>query len=209
MRKRRDRAPLLQAVPAAPRIRLFPQLLHHRRAGFHDPLPLLPPRFRDPLQHQRKARASVVIIRRKISSAEKRLQLRRQPHRHRPSAAARRRLHKGHVDPIDIRPLFPIHLDRPQNPGSESPRSPRFRTIRAPSHGTSGRWNSRSKERSACSRAVPFQTLPLPTDTNPPDCGHAAANRGCVHVRGGSLPNVKPRVQNKISVIELASGASY
>ncbi len=53
----------------------------------------------------------VAIFRREIRAAEKRLQLRREPYRHRPSAAAGRRLDECHVDAVDIRPLLAIHLD--------------------------------------------------------------------------------------------------
>ena len=40
------------------------------------------------------------------------LQVRRQPHAHRPAARPGRRLHERHVDAIDVGPLLAIHLDR-------------------------------------------------------------------------------------------------
>src|SRR6266496_2673316 len=38
--------------------------------------------------------------------------------------------------------------------------------IRAPSHGTSDRWNNQPKERPVCFPDAPWQTLLRPTDTN-------------------------------------------
>ena len=43
------------------------------------------------------------------------LQIRRQPHAHRPAARAGRRLHERHVHAIDVRPLLAIDLDRRRN----------------------------------------------------------------------------------------------
>ena len=96
-------------------------------------------------------------FRRKIRSAEERLQLRRQKHRHRPSAGPRRRLHERHVHAIDVRPLLAIDLIS-TNDAFSSWRPRRSRTTRAPSRGTSDTWNSRWTEISACSRREPSRT---------------------------------------------------
>ena len=53
----------------------------------------------------------VARFRRKVSAAEERLQLRREPHRHGPAAAARGGLHERHVDAVHVGALFAIHLD--------------------------------------------------------------------------------------------------
>ena len=50
-------------------------------------------------------------VRRKIRAAVKWLEVGREPHAHRPAARARRGLHRGHVDPVDIRALFAVDLD--------------------------------------------------------------------------------------------------
>ena len=60
--------------------------------------------------------------RREVGAAVERLQLRRQPHAHRPAAAARRRLHERHVDAVDVGPLFAIHLDRARSRAFSTPR---------------------------------------------------------------------------------------
>ena len=69
------------------------------------------PSFRDALENRAKSRPPVSVIRGPISPAEKGLQLGRQEDRHRPTAAARRRLDVGHVRAVHVRPLFPVQLD--------------------------------------------------------------------------------------------------
>ena len=71
---------------------------------------LLPSRC-NPLQDLCEAGLTVAVFRRKISAADEWLQIGRQPNAHGPAAAACRRLHKGHVNPVNIRPLFPVHLN--------------------------------------------------------------------------------------------------
>ena len=60
------------------------------------------------------------------------LQIRREPHAHRPAARAGRRLHERHVDAIDVRPLFAIDLDRDEVAVEHVRRRRRPRTTRAP-----------------------------------------------------------------------------
>ena len=74
--------------------------------------PLLRPVPRDRAEHRHKSSAALPIIWRKISSAKKRLTLRRQPHAHRPAAVTRSLLHIGHVNSVEVRPFFPIYFDR-------------------------------------------------------------------------------------------------
>ncbi len=122
--------------------------------------------------------APIAIVRRKIGAAEERLQVRREPHGHGPAAAAGGGLHERHVDAVDIGALFAVHFDATRNRGSGAPRCPRSQTIRAPSRGTSGRWNSRWKGKWVCFPRAPFRKLPRPRDTSPPDYARAAAGRG-------------------------------
>ena len=75
-------------------------------------LALLAPRARKLLQHVHESRSAPPRFGWKVRAAEKWLQVGREPHAHRPAARARRRLHERHVDAIDVRPLFPIDLDR-------------------------------------------------------------------------------------------------
>ena len=137
----------------------------------------LSPGLGDLRQDRAEARMSPAVLRRKVGAAEKRLQLRRQPHRHRPAAAAGRGLHERHVDAVDVGPLLAIHLDG--HVISIQHRRDRlvFERSPAPSRGTSGRSNSRSKGRWACFPSRLSRTPPRPRDTNPPDCARAAANR--------------------------------
>ena len=70
-------------------------------------------------------------------------------HRHRPTARARHRLDGVHVDRVDVRPLFAVHLDRDEPSFMRSRRSQRPRRTRAPSRGTNGMPHSRPIGRSA------------------------------------------------------------
>ena len=58
------------------------------------------------------ARAPVPVPRRKVGPAEERLAVGSQPDRHRPTSPAGHRLHRRHVDRVDVRPFLPVHLDR-------------------------------------------------------------------------------------------------
>src|SRR6266446_10221687 len=57
--------------------------------------------------------------------------------------------------------------------------------IRAPSHGTSGRWNSRLTERSVCFRDAPCRMLLRPMDTNRLDCARAGEDMATSPARAG------------------------
>ena len=174
-------------APVARSRGLLPQLLHHLRARFDDLLAVLSSRLpRCAPGSSGKSGAAIAIVGREISAAHERLQIGREPDRHGPAAAAGGRLHVGHVDAVDIGPLFAVDFDAARTSGSSVRRWLRSRTIRAPSHGTSGRWNSRWRERWACPRGALFRTPRRPTDTNPPDCARAAADTGFSRQPNGS-----------------------
>ena len=79
---------------------------------------------------------------------------------------------------------LPGRFSRVQTTCSPAPRSPRFQTIPAPSHGTSGKWSSLSKGRSACLPAAIFQMPPDPRDTSPQDYARAAEDKDSSHESG-------------------------
>ena len=58
-----------------------------------------------------KAGAAVAVLGREIGAAEERLQIGREPDRHRPAAAAGGGLHEGHVDAVDVGALFAVDFD--------------------------------------------------------------------------------------------------
>ena len=128
-------------------------------------------------QNRSETRPPIAIVRGEIGAAEKRLQLRRQKHRHGPAAAARRRLHERHVDAIDIRPFFAIHFYRHEPAIQDRGQSFVFERLAlhhvAP---VAGRVADGQKDGLVFGARL-SQTPPRPTDTNPPDCGRAAAGR--------------------------------
>ena len=74
------------------------------------------PDARDLLEHLGETGTTPARARRIVGAAVKRLERRRQPDAHRPAAGAGRRLHERHVDAIDVRPFFPVDLDRHEIP---------------------------------------------------------------------------------------------
>ena len=77
----------------------------------HDAIAVLLPGTADFFQHRREARPPVPAVRRKVRAAVERLQIRREPDAHRPSARPGRRLHEQHVDAIHVGALLAVHLD--------------------------------------------------------------------------------------------------
>jgi hypothetical protein len=74
-------------------------------------LPPVPPCLGDRQQHLAEARHAEPVRVREIGAREERLPLGGQHHRHRPTALAGHRLHRAHVDRVDVRTLLPVHLD--------------------------------------------------------------------------------------------------
>jgi hypothetical protein len=62
-------------------------------------------------QHLGKARHAVARLRRKVGAAVERLPVGREKHRHRPAAVLGERLHRLHIDRVDVGPLLAIDLD--------------------------------------------------------------------------------------------------
>ena len=144
----------------------------------HDLVAPLVPRLGDPRQHLAERRHPVTRLRRVVRARVERPPVGREERRHRPAAVAGHRLHGVHVDAVEVGSLLPVHLDRDEALRSSTPRSPRPRTTRAPSRGTSGRPRSRSTGRSARRVRVPRPAPPVPTGTSPPGCARAAGGRG-------------------------------
>ena len=142
----------------------------------------------------------VNCVRRKIRPAEERFQVRRQPHAHRPAATARGRLHEGHVDVVHVGPLLAIHFDGDEILVQDFRRSPRSRTTRAPSRDTSGRSNSRSRERSVCSPCALLRTPLRPTDTNRPGYARAGEDRATSRRSVDSCPSRKCRAHLRLAL---------
>ena len=88
----------------------FPQHRSDLAALLDNLIVIFLPGGRDFFEHFLEARLTISVFRRKISSAHKRFQIWRQPDAHWPAATAGRCLHEGHVNAINIGPLFPVHL---------------------------------------------------------------------------------------------------
>ena len=58
-----------------------------------------------------KARPSVTVVWREISSAHKRFEIGGKEHAHRPATTSGGRLNEGHIDPIHVGPFFAIDFD--------------------------------------------------------------------------------------------------
>src|ERR1700730_4770732 len=78
----------------------FAKRFHNLRSLLGDFFVVLLPSRRNPFQYLRETRLTESILRRKISPSDKRFQIGREPDAHRPATAARRRLHKRHVNAI-------------------------------------------------------------------------------------------------------------
>ena len=125
-----------------------------------DPLALLlgspsrrsSPRLGDRLQQLAPARHAVARLGREVRAGVERHLLGRREGVQRPAAVAGHRLHRVHVDRVDVGPLLAVDLDADEVLVHVARRRPGPRTTRAPSRGTSGRPSSRSR-RAAARRA--------------------------------------------------------
>src|SRR5262249_54655335 len=78
------------------------------------PLDLLSPRpaeIGDAGQHTREACHAIAVLWREVGASVEGSAVRREDPRHRPPPAASQRLHRVHVERVNVRPLLPIHLD--------------------------------------------------------------------------------------------------
>lgn len=94
---------------SARRLQPLAQLLGRR----HDRARLLPVTSHELREDRRQpaARPSHTIPRWEVGAGEERIAFGRHDHRHGPSAAAGERVHRAHVDVVDVRALLPVHLD--------------------------------------------------------------------------------------------------
>ncbi len=88
------------------------QLVDHGVGRTGDARPIAMPDAADLLQDLDETGPSPAGRRWKVGAPEERLELRRQPHAHRPAAGAGRGLDERHVDAIDVGPLLAVDLDR-------------------------------------------------------------------------------------------------
>ncbi len=70
------------------------------------------PRLADAVEHLAERRHAVARGVREVGAAEERASLGGQEQAHRPAALARHRLDRPHVQPVEVRALLAIHLDR-------------------------------------------------------------------------------------------------
>ena len=85
------------------------------RPAHHLPVSILPGAGNLP-QHIHKSGPPITAGRRIVGAPIKRFPFRSDPNGKRPSPLTRHRLHRRHVDPVDIRPLLPVHFHRNKIP---------------------------------------------------------------------------------------------
>ena len=100
-----------QRLDAPARGRHRAHLLQQPLRGEHDLAALLPVGVRDRRQHPGEAGNAVTVLRGVVGAAVEGLAVRRQEDRHGPSAATGHRLHRAHVDRVDVGPLLSVDLD--------------------------------------------------------------------------------------------------
>jgi hypothetical protein len=103
------RSPRPAAAPAPPRPcgrarRAARDVLHHLAV-------LRPVGGGDPLQDLAEGGAAVARLRREVGAAPEGLASRRQEHGQRPAAPFAEQVQRVHVQGVDVRALFPVHLD--------------------------------------------------------------------------------------------------
>jgi hypothetical protein len=90
---------------------VLPQRFDDPLAFGHQLLALPGPAVGEGAQHAGKAGPVGTILRRKIRAAEKRFQVGREPHAHRPAAAPGHGLHVGHVNAVHVGPFLAVDFD--------------------------------------------------------------------------------------------------
>ena len=137
-------------------------------------------------QHVQERRPAPGCGRREVGAAVERLERRRQPHAHRPAAAAGGGLHEGHVDAVDVGPLLAIDLDADEL-AVQHLRGGRVveRLVRHDVAPVAGGVADRQEDRHARGRAPP-RTPPRPRDTSRPDWRRAAPGTGSLRAPVGS-----------------------
>ena len=85
--------------------------LRHLRGGLVHVTSTIAERLFDVAQHVGEAGLAVAGLRREVRAGEERFGIRREEHRHRPSALTGERERRLHVERVDVRPLLAIDLD--------------------------------------------------------------------------------------------------
>ena len=140
----------------------------------------LAPRFRDRRAHAPERGHAVALVVREIRARVERPAVGRAPHAHRPAAAAGQRLHRLHVDRVDVGSFLAVDLHVDEQLVHQSPPCRRLRTTRAPLRGTSGTTNNRPTGRPGRRARARARTRRRPTGTSRPDCRRAGAGTGSV-----------------------------
>ena len=85
--------------------------VHQLLAALNEFLPPVSPGIGYAQQDLGERGHPVARRRRKVGASVKWLPIRREEHRHRPAAATGQRLHRAHIDAVQVWPLLPVHLD--------------------------------------------------------------------------------------------------
>ena len=110
-----------------------------------------------------------------VRPAVERLALGREEHGHRPPAATGHRLHRVHVDGVDVGSLLAVDLDVDERRVHRRGHRRDPRTTRGPSRGTSGTPSSRPTAGPARRARAAAAKASAPTGTNRPGCRGAGA----------------------------------
>ena len=135
--------------------------------------------------HHPEARHAAALVGREVGAAVEGDAVGVEEDGHRPAAVAGHRLHRLHVDRVDVGALLAVDLDRDEVLVHVGRRSPGPRTTRAPSRGTSGRPSSRPRAGSAGPPRAPAPAPPRPRDTSRRGCSCAAGGTDWSRRRGG------------------------
>ncbi len=142
-------------------------------------------------EHRAERWQPVAVDRWEVGPAVEGSAVRRQEHAHRPPARPGDRLHRLHVDGVDVGAFLAVDLDADEGVVEHRRGRSGPRRTRGPSRGTSGRRSSRSRGRPAGLRSPPRRTLRHPTGTSRRDCRRAGAGTGRSRPRAGSRPDAR------------------
>ncbi len=180
-----DRGRQRAALPAADRGALLDRLMQLLGLLVELVAPVMP-RVVDRLEQAHEAGHPLTVFRREVGAAEERATLVVEEDGHRPAAAARHRLHRLHVDGVDVGAFLTVdlHVDEPvvhlRGDGGVLERLVRHHV--AP---VARRVPDRQQDRLVGGAGL-ARTPPRPTGTSRPDCRRVGAGRGWSRARAGS-----------------------